>query len=259
MGPVTTSLRGFQEAVSFLTRIPVSARDERPERGVVWFPVVGALVGAVIGGVYVSASAVLEPFIAATLAIGVGALLTGGFHEDGLADTADAFGGGWNRDDVLRILKDPRQGTFGVLALVIVSLLKIGATATLDPWAGLTVLPAAHALSRSAAVGLFAFVSPAIGEGLGASYASQVTRARIIQTVLIGVVIALPLLGVLLVPAAAIALISLIVLARWTVKKAGGLTGDVLGAAQQVVETTALLVASAVVTNGWADLPWWRA
>jgi adenosylcobinamide-GDP ribazoletransferase len=220
---------------------------------------VGALVGGAIGTSYALAQAVLAPLVAAALAIGVGALITGAFHEDALADTADAFGGGWNRDDVLRILKDPRQGTFGVLALVISSVVKIGAIATLDVWAAIVVLPAAHAASRATAIGLFAFVPPATGDGLGASYAQAVTRAQIGQTLAIGIALGACLLGLWLLPSAAIAVVLLALLARWSSDKAGGLTGDVLGAAQQLVEITVLVVASAVVTNGWGDFPWWRA
>lgn len=259
MGYLTERLRGFGAAASFLTRIPTPTNDGGPEQGLVWFPVVGGLVGLAIGISYGLAQAVFAPLIAATLAIGVGMAMTGAFHEDGLADTADAFGGGWNRDEVLRILKDPRQGTFGVLALVISSVLKIGAIATLDPWAALTVLPAAHALSRSGAVGLLAFVVPASGDGLGASYARVATRARLGWALAIGVVLSVPLMGIWLLPPAAVAAVLLVVLVRLSIDKAGGLTGDVLGAAQQVVELSILLGASAVVTNGWGTLPWWHA
>jgi adenosylcobinamide-GDP ribazoletransferase len=259
MGHLTKLLEGFRAAASFLTRVPVRSSGAGPEKGLVWFPVVGALVGLAIGASYAITAQVLPPLVAATLAVGLGAMVTGGFHEDGLADTADAFGGGWDRDDVLRILKDPRQGTFGVLALVIVSALKIGAIASLDPWTGLPVLVAAHALSRAAAISLLGFVAPATGEGLGASYARGVTRVQIGQTALVGGVLALPLLGVWLLPAAGITALLFVGLGRWSVTKAGGLTGDVLGAAQQVAEITVLLVASAVVTNGWATIPWWHS
>jgi adenosylcobinamide-GDP ribazoletransferase len=252
-------LRGFGAAASFLTRVPIPVNDRSPEQGLVWFPVVGALIGLAIAVSYGLALAVLAPLIASTLAIGVGMVVTGGFHEDGLADTADAFGGGWDRDDVVRILKDPRQGTFGVLALVIGSVLKIGTIATLDPWAALTVLPAAHALSRSAAIGLLAFVAPASQDGLGASYARAITRAHVGRTMLIGVALSLPLMGMWLLPPIMVAVVLLVVLARLSIDKVGGLTGDVLGAAQQVVEIAILLVASSVVTNGWATFPWWRA
>lgn len=259
MGYLTKALRGFGAAASFLTRIPIPTSNQGPDKGLVWFPVVGSLLGLAIGMAYALTQAVLPSLVAATLAIAVGAVVTGAFHEDGLADTADAFGGGWSRDDVHRILKDPRQGTFGVLALVISSALKIGAFASLDWLAAVVVLPAAHAFSRSAAIGLLAFVAPATGDGLGASYARSVTRAQVGRTLLIGVAIAGFLLGIWLVPIAAVAVVLLVLLVRGAVNKAGGLTGDVLGAAQQVVEIAVLLGASAVMTNGWGTLPWWRA
>lgn len=258
MGSLTNPARGFRAAASFLTRIPLAIEGDGPEAGLRWFPVVGAAIGLIIGVTYGLAQSILPSLVAAALAVALGALVTGAFHEDGLADTADAFGGGWTREDVLRILKDPRQGTFGVLALVLSSMLKIGAIAAFDPWAALVVLPAAHAFSRSGAVGLLAFVPPATGEGLGASYARSIGRSQIGQTAVTGVVIAALLMGVWLLPAAAAAIAVLVVLARMTVTKAGGLTGDVLGAAQQAVEIAVLMGASAIVTNGWGTFPWWR-
>src|SRR5205823_10740767 len=126
-----------------------------------WFPVVGALLGLGAAGVYAGTRLVLPSLVAATLAVCVAVLLTGAFHEDGLADTADAIGGGWNREDALRILKDPTHGTYGVLAIALSVLLRVGAVAALDGWAALAVLPAAHALSRGAAVGLLGWARPA--------------------------------------------------------------------------------------------------
>jgi adenosylcobinamide-GDP ribazoletransferase len=251
--------QGFLVATSFLTRVPVRSMDAGPERGIPWFPVVGAVVGLAIGAVYSLAHEVLAPSLAASLAVTCGAIVTGGFHEDGLADTADAFGGGWDRDDVLRILKDPRQGTFGVLALVMSSVLKIGAISTLGPWAALITLTGAHAFSRSAAIAMLGWAPAANEQGLGAAYAAGVSRRQIWLTACIGVVLTSVLLGVFLAPAALASCVLLFAITRMAMKKVGGVTGDVLGAAQQIVEICVLLGVSAVVTNGWGTIPWWEA
>jgi adenosylcobinamide-GDP ribazoletransferase len=240
-------LTGLVDAVTFLTRVPLGTRTPdgpRMARAVVWFPVVGACVGLAAGGVYFGASRVLPSFVSATLAVGSAVLLTGALHEDGLGDVADAFAGGATRGERLRILKDPRLGTFGMLAIALALLLRVGAAAALTPAHALLALPAAHALSRSASVAAIAVFRP-VEDGLGASYSRALTRPRALIGVLAGVAIAAGLLRLAAVPAVlaaggAVAAIGL--LAR---RKIGGINGDVLGAIQQLSEIAALLVAAA--------------
>ena len=122
-------MRGLLGAVSFLTRVPTGTGERRVEElagFVPWFPVVGAGVGLVIAAIYAASRTLWPPLPAATVAVVAGIGLTGAFHEDGLGDTADALAGGTDRDSTIRILKDPRLGTFGVLA-VAASLLLGGA------------------------------------------------------------------------------------------------------------------------------------
>jgi adenosylcobinamide-GDP ribazoletransferase len=238
-------MRGLAIAISFLTRIPVPSRvhsEEDVARGVPWFPVVGAVVGLLVALVYGAALHAFPPFVAAVLAITGGVLLTGAFHEDGLADTFDAFGGGWTQQERMRIFKDPTHGTYGVMALVLSSLLRAGAVSAFDLSGALLALPAAHALSRAAAVVLLRAVAPA-GEGLGASYGTAVTTRRAIVGATLGLLIALACLGVWLVPAAVIVGLTTFAIGRISAAKIGGVTGDVLGAAQQVAEIGVLLVA----------------
>jgi adenosylcobinamide-GDP ribazoletransferase len=251
----------FRAAVSLLTRIPLAPAvgAGEPAGAVPWFPVVGALVGFAIGGIYALFVWALPPLVAAALAAGAGALITGAFHEDGLADTVDAFGGGWDRDDVVRILEDPRHGTFGVLALVIATIFRVTAIATYGAWAAIAVLGAAHALSRALAVGLMGVVAPARAEGLGAAYARSLSRTRVAIAVGSGVVIAAVLIGPWAAPALVVAILPVAVVGRLAVRKVGGTTGDVLGAAQQLAELAVLAVASAVVVNRWGDLLWWHS
>jgi adenosylcobinamide-GDP ribazoletransferase len=111
-------LTGLLAATQFLTRIPIRLRRE-PDvaASVPWFPVVGAIVGGVVGGVGAGLWHLVPPLVAASVAIAFGLLITGAFHEDGLADVADAFGGGWTVERRLEILKDSRHGSYGVAAL----------------------------------------------------------------------------------------------------------------------------------------------
>jgi adenosylcobinamide-GDP ribazoletransferase len=249
---------GFLGAVSFLTRVPTGTGARRPEElaaFVPWFPVVGAGVGLAVAAAYAGASQLLPPLPAASLAVVAGVGLTGAFHEDGLGDTADAFGGQHDRDSTVRILKDPRLGTFGVLAVAASLLLRAGAVAALTPAAALAALPAAHALSRAVAVATMTALPAAAETGLGASYALALSRRRALAGAAAGLAAALALLGLPALLAAGAAGLAAAALGRLAVRRIGGVTGDVLGAVQQLAEILALLVAVAAVTTGFSDSP----
>ena len=237
-------MNGFLGAVSFLTRVPTGTGPRRPEElaaFVPWFPVVGAGVGLAVAAVYAGAGELLPPLPAASLAVVAGICLTGAFHEDGLGDTADAFVGHHDRDGTVRILKDPRLGTFGVLAVAASLLLRAGAVAALAPAAALAALPAAHALSRAAAVAAMTALPTAGETGLGASYVLALSRRRALAGAAAGLGIALALLGLPALVAAAAAGLAALALGRLAVRRVGGVTGDVLGACVEAAFTAYLL------------------
>ena len=118
-------MRNFRAAVIFLTRVPITiGKKEMPElsRAVPWFPIVGALVGVLVGASYWFLSQIVPGTVAATASISLGVVVTGAFHLDGLADIADAFPGAATVERRLEILKDSRLGTYGTSALVLVLL-----------------------------------------------------------------------------------------------------------------------------------------
>jgi adenosylcobinamide-GDP ribazoletransferase len=239
---------GFAGAVQFLTRVPVRL-GAPPElaRSVPWFPVVGGLVGAVAGGVAAGLHDMTGPAVAAVCGVVVAMLITGAFHEDGLADMADAFGGGWTVEERLRILKDPRHGTYGVAALCSSVVVRVACVASMpSASAAFAGLVAAHALARGAAVGVMAVV-PTVGrDGLGAGYARSVQRAGAAAGVVSSIGIAAVATGWWSAPftiSAVAAAASVAWLAR---RKIGGITGDVLGAVEQVCECLVLVVAVAI-------------
>lgn len=252
-------MRGLRAAVSFLTRVPAGPPrlgSSDLARAVPWFPVVGALVGLALAGSYAALLAVLPPLVAAGVTIGVGLLLTGAFHEDGLADTADALGGGRSTEEALAILKDPAHGTYGVSAIALSLLLRVGALASLGRWSALAVLPAAHALSRAASIGLLGVAAPAAEVGLGASYAALVGRRQVLGSLAAGLFVGVASLGPWAMAAAVVAGLGASVVGWLSVRKLGGVTGDVLGAAQQAAEVLVLLLGAALASN---DFPgWWR-
>jgi adenosylcobinamide-GDP ribazoletransferase len=246
---------GFLSAVGFLTRVPVRRRTDL-RRAIPWLPSVGVAIGFAIAGVYAGGRELFTPFLGAAIATTFGMLLTGAFHEDGLADVADAFESTRNREEIMRILKDPRHGTYGVAALITSVVLRIGAIASLSIADAIAVLPAAHALSRSAAIGLIRPHNVAAESALAASMAGAASTSAVRRAQITGVVLALVLLGVWAVPAAVLAAIGAASVGALAMRRIGAVNGDVLGAAEQVVEMLLLLLAAGLA-HVVSPVAWW--
>jgi adenosylcobinamide-GDP ribazoletransferase len=255
------ALSGLGAAIALHTRIPVRALAEGDlelTRAIPWFPIVGAGVGVLVAGVYVGLAAVLPSFLAAAVATGAGAMLTGALHEDGLADVADAFAGGATRARRLAIMEDPRLGTFGVIAIVVSFFIRVGSFATLDAWNAVALIPATHALSRVGVIVLMRRLPPAQPGGLGARYADSLATRDAATGIGIGVVVAVALMGAWAVVAIALCALATYSMGALARAKIGGMTGDVLGATQQIAELAMLLLGAAAAHEGWGALAWWR-
>jgi len=241
---------GVRGAVSFLTTLPVGQRSAVAPRdigrGVIYFPLVGAAVGAAGALTAWGFARVLPVTVAALLAVGVGAVLTGALHLDGLADTADGYGAR-TRSRALEIMHEHAVGSYGMVALILDVGLRAAAVVALlsRPW-GLHYLVAAGALSRSVAVGLGILVPGARAEGGFAALLDGVGRWRAGVAITLGVVIAALSTGW-----AALAAIGLLAVgaALWgwhCRRRLGGMTGDTLGAASEVSELVVLLTGVAL-------------
>jgi adenosylcobinamide-GDP ribazoletransferase len=228
-------------ALAFLTRLPVRAapswRASELAASAPMFPVVGAMVG--LAGAIAYTLAVwlgLPPLPAAAVALGATIWLSGAMHEDGLADVADGFGGGSTPDDKLAIMRDPRIGSYGAIALVLALLARAGAVAALgEPSDVAATLVAAGAVSRGALPAAMAALPPARADGLAAG-AGRPHPLRAAAALLIAALIAFLLLGgtaLAALAAGAAGALAVILLAR---RQIGGCTGDVLGAIQQLTE-----------------------
>jgi len=241
----------FAIATAVLTRLPVGGQTPGEPGAVAaagWaFPLVGAGVGGLAALAFLLAQLLGCGIAAAALiALLAGLAVTGAFHEDGLADTADGFGGGNDRDAKLALMRHSRQGTFGILALMLSLGLRAAALGAIgEPiHAGLALL-AAHAGSRAALPMTMRLLPPARQDGLGAMAGTPSLAVALVAAV-IGIAIALAALGpargagALVIGAAAVALTAM--LAR---QQIGGYTGDVLGAFQQIGEIVMLLAAAA--------------
>ncbi len=244
-------LQQFLLSLSFFTRIPLP-KGWNPGTGTLaqsaWaFPRAGAVTGARPGAVYLIFLAVgLAHGIAAWAALAFLVLLTGGLHEDGLADMTDGLASGRNREQKLAIMRDSRIGSYGVLALVITLAIRASAIAGfMSEFKTVWVLITAGACSRACLAVLMHFLPNARTDGLSAS-AGTPTRAQTLAAVLlaIGTLLLLgnlhaALIGVLVLAAACF------IINRIALKQFGGITGDVLGALQQVSETSLLVVLNA--------------
>ncbi len=237
-------------AVQMLTRVPTPPlKGWAPDwiaRAAVYYPVVGGLAGCVCALTFWLASHVWTGALPALLAIGVGVIVTGGFHEDGLADAADGLFGGATPERRLAIMKDSRIGSYGALALGLILGAKVLALAATPIALGALGLIAAHACARAACVGVM-WALPYAGD---ASLSKLAPHARvkpgemILAAVFAGLTLVLlppPRAGLALMSAAAAA--SLVAFAAQ--RRIGGWTGDVAGAVEQVFETAFLLALSA--------------
>lgn len=258
--------RDLLGAVGFLTRLPVGERANAValHRTLPWFPAVGLLVGLAVGATAAAGAALVDPLTGATVGVAVGALVTGGLHEDGLADTADGFGGGWSPEQRLTIMDDPRQGTFGVLAIVASVTIRVAALAHLaaersggaGPWTVVVVAPAIHLLARGWAVAALVTTPPARSEGLGHTAGADAGRrpTRLLATLVgwagVAGVLAGPVAGLAAVAAGGLVAVAMVAMSR---ARIGGLTGDVAGAVEQLAEMAGLVAVAAV---GGPGLPW---
>ena len=253
-------MRLFLVAVQFLTRLPVRVNGFEPawlNDCVRHFPLVGALVGAVGAAVLLGTSQFWPAWIAAVLTLTATIALTGGFHEDGLADTFDALGGVVPRDKALAIMKDSRIGSYGALALGLSLLLRAALLAVLASrplWAAVAALLTCHAFARAAAVGVM--VSLPYGGDADHAKAKPLALAVAPRNALIALgwcgllALALAAWGVplqrLLLAAVAATVVALW-MRQWLKRRLGGYTGDGLGATEQLAEIAVLLAFTAAI------------
>ncbi|HEY1611146.1 MAG TPA: adenosylcobinamide-GDP ribazoletransferase [Paraburkholderia sp.] len=248
MNPLA-ELRYFFTALGYFTRVPVPRWVGFEPRwlnsAARYFPLVGVFVGAFGALVYLGALRCLPAGVAVLLSMAATLVVTGAFHEDGLADCCDAFGGAYRRDDVLRIMHDSRIGAFGAIALVVALALKWQTLAALPPLRAAMLMVAAHAASRACAISYPLTLDYVRAEGKAKPVAQRIGVGAWLVACGFGLpwlfwpawpdwragVVTLAVLGVLRVG-----------LGRYFVRRIGGYTGDCLGLAQQIFELAIYLV-----------------
>ncbi len=233
------TLRQLATAVQFMTRIPMPAFRFEPEMvlgGAKFFPLIGAVIA--LGGIGIERGLRwhLPKMVVAVVVLAYLVIITGGFHEDGLADAADAFGGGWTKPRMLEIMHDSRIGSFGTLAIVL---------SLLARWTLLSAMPVArfpfylltaHVLCRWTTLPLGAFLDSARTDGLGAKLAHKIPLVSAgIGTLLAFLIVGWALRMQALIPIAAVIAVT-ILSGLYYRSQIGGVTGDCFGATNQLAE-----------------------
>ena len=244
----------FFTCLMFYTRIPCPSNiDHNPDyinKATRYFPLIGWIVGAISFLVYYLSSFVLDPPIAIVLSLVTGILVTGAFHEDGLADVADGFGGGWTKSKILEIMKDSQVGAFGAISLVLILLLKyVALYANIekfnDPLVLLLIFVSYHSMARLTAVSIV-FTSEYTREDESSKakpIAKTHGKTEIIGSIFFGVLPLIMLIWfnwkfvLILIPLFALSFFSKRYFEKWI----DGYIGDCLGAVEQLAECVCLI------------------
>lgn len=258
--------RNFLLALGFFTRIPVpnfpDFKESDMNGATSYFPLIGIIVGSVGAGIFSISIQFLPLNIAVLMSMASTIYLTGAFHEDGLADSADGLGGGWQREQILTIMQDSRLGTYGAVALFLILMAKLELLKALPVESIPTIVVAAHAVSRLTAVYLMASLNYVKASGKAKPLATKISLHGLTVATLFGL---LPMVimcwqmtpSIMSVKVRWIFLLCLFIpmLITWVwwrnkLKKwLGGYTGDSLGAMQQICELS-FYFALALWSNG---------
>ena len=243
------TLRTFLCALGYFTRIPIPAWVGYSEgdlgRAAGVFPLVGVLVGTIAAAVFWLSHQLWPLHVALVLSMAATVYLTGAFHEDGLADSVDGLGGGFERERVLEIMHDSRIGTFGAVALLLALLLKFETLAVLPPARIAAVLIAAHAGSRLVAISLLRTLDYVRPAGKAKPVAERLSGMGLLLALLSGLLPLALLPWQWAVSCVLVWLILRVAMVRYLQRRLGGYTGDTLGMTQQLAELATYLAVAA--------------
>jgi cobalamin 5'-phosphate synthase/cobalamin synthase len=227
-------------AIGFLT--PLGGASTPTPKAVRWFPLVGLLIGTVLGGAWRGAEELWPPAVAAALVVVLDLVLTGMLHVDGLVDSADGLLPHLSKERRLEVMQEPTVGAFGVTVVAVTLLLRWSALASMD--ADIWLLAGLWCLSRTAMVVVMDGLPYARTEGLASAFAGEgrffvVPAGALVAAVVVGAAIGWPSMLVVLAAWLTVATVALL-----ASKRIGGFTGDVIGAAAVLAETVGLVVAA---------------
>jgi adenosylcobinamide-GDP ribazoletransferase len=244
--------KGLITAIRTLSILPIPGKDaERMSSSLPWFPLVGFMLGSICYGM-----ALLMEFVTgnrwpegtAIIVLGCGILLTRAIHMDGLADWADGFGGGRDRQKILAIMKDPHVGAFGVIAVVVIVAVKWVALTGLIAFGSSTYIIVSYIVSRTMQVELAASLPYARAEdGTAAPFVKDARFSHRFAALFFALVVLAGLCGPIT-SAATMCLGWLVcrLFGWWCYRRVGGVTGDLLGACSEIMETIILFIGAIV-------------
>lgn len=253
-------------ALQFLTRLPIRIKAVEPTdlaRSMIWFPLVGLVIGGVIGFIALLALMFQVPSeITAALIVSGFIILTGGLHLDGLSDMTDGFYAGKNKEEILNIMKDPHIGVMGTLAIIVVLILKYSILVNfckeyirqinlpnpgdcMGVYIGRTIrflsyLVVIPVISRWGMVLASASSPYAIASGTAQPFIESLKPIHWIMATIITYCVAIGLLGVYGFVLSMMALLAVIISVIYIRPRIGGITGDTLGAINEIIETVVL-------------------
>jgi len=244
--------KNFLLMLQFMTRLPVNlslpCERENFKRGAAMLPLVGLIIGLLQWIVFFLLIKILPLRTVAALVVLWGVLITGALHIDGLGDTCDGFYAFKGRDKIIEIMKDSRIGTYACLAIIFDILIKYSCIASLSVGDKGMIIISVPVISRAAQVFLFSIGKTAKSTGSGNLFIGNVGGSEALTALIAGVFISLPLLGMK--TTIILFLTALVVTLSFNYycnKKIGGLTGDTLGANNELVEITVLIMYLAII------------
>lgn len=234
----------FFNALIFFTRIPSPIKIEySPEilnRSSRYYSLVGVVVGGVAGVIYYGSSFLFNHNIAILLSMISTVVITGAFHEDGFADSCDGLGGGYEKEQVLEIMKDSRIGTFGSIGLLLIILLKFFALLAINPLVIIPTMIVGHCFSRAISAGfIFSCEYVSSTKSKSKPLANKMKLKDFLLNLLVGyavIFILFPQQYVMIGAITALLLMCCLLISIYIKKRIGGYTGDILGAIQQILE-----------------------
>ena len=242
-------MKSLLAALGFLTVLPLPVRwlgtEEDLGRSLIWFPLIGALIGMMAAVLDLGLGMLLPPNVVSVITVLVLLAASGGLHMDGLADSADGFFSSRSRERMLEIMRDSRSGPMGVMAICGLLLLKVttlaAVPAPLRP-ATIVLMPLAGRTALTVSLAALPYARP--GGGLAGVFRSTRRQALLAGALLTGS--AWLLQGAAGLVTAAASLAAILLLAAYSKRKIGGFTGDTLGAACELTELIPALVAAAL-------------
>ena len=233
-------LEVFFGAIRFFTRLPVPGwvghSTESLQNASRYMPVIGLIVGGLGGLAFFATSYIWPKTLAVLVSMIVTLRVTGVFHEDGWSDMIDGFGGGWEKAQVLSIMKDSRIGNYGAVGLLMMLLSKFFALIEIDMQQLPLAMMARHAFSRLCAVTVMRQLEYARDEGKAKPLSTHISNGGLLFAVICGLLPLLYFPARQVIPGILLALLATFWLTRMFRRRIGGYTGDCLGAVQQLAE-----------------------